>query len=253
MAIDVPARVPWNLDESYKGDYPDTAEKLRWEVPILMRQTLIDLSVKLGLSYEEGWRYPLTVQFVDGAPGGMENALAFVALAKTEKGIAQSLNINVWAYQKENFDFDKVLAHELVHAMLNDALGAEAALLLPVWLHEGLAVYGAGQGEKMLKNYVYRTSGWSEAKILNGLEGPHGALDYAEDYLAIKYIYEKHGQNSLHNFVRGVVGHRGDIPPAIESSCFETWDDFQKHVRAYSKEEIKRIGPAKRGYNEKPY
>src|SRR5205823_2966292 len=138
------------------------------------------------------------------------------------------------AYDREGFTFDKVLAHELVHAMMNDAIGGEAALVLPVWLHEGLAVYGSEQGEQMLDSYLKAFPDRSAEQFINGLEGPHGALDYAEDYLAIKYIHDVHGVNSLHSFVREVIKRRGDIPGAVEYSCNESWEDFKKGAEKFS-------------------
>ena len=72
----------------------------------LMRQTALQMSVRLGLQYEEGWAYPLVVGFVDGAPRGAESALAYVQLGTSEEaGIRQDLKINLTAYERENFNF----------------------------------------------------------------------------------------------------------------------------------------------------
>jgi hypothetical protein len=246
-------RTPWKMDENYQGAHQASFQRLRYEVPILMRQTLIDIAVKLGLDFRDGWAFPMTVRFVDTAPWGAENVLAYVHLFNGEKGVEQTLNINLAAYAQSQFDFDKVFKHELTHAMLNDAFGEEAALKLPIWLHEGVAVFAADQGEKVVKAYVYSTSGFSETKMLNGLEGPHGALDYAEDYLAIKYINSRYGVTGLHTFMRDLVAKKGNIPAVLDYSFRETWDGFQKNVHEFAKKEIKAVGPAKRGQYEKPY
>ena len=37
----------------------------------------------------------------------------------------------------------------------------DAAKKLPVWLHEGLAVYGSGEGDDLVKRYVAITTGFS--------------------------------------------------------------------------------------------
>jgi len=226
---------------------------MTWDIPVLMRQTLINLSVRLGLDFEEGWRYPLTVRFTDGSPRGAENTLAYVILYTDEKGIRQDLFINLTAYKERKFNFEKVLAHELVHAMLNDALGAEAMQIFPVWLNEGLAVYGADQGEKMAQAYVYQYTGFAEGKLINGLEGPHRALDYAEDYWAIKYIPKRHGPNALRLFVDEIVYRKGDVEAAYKYLFQEDWDKFLEGHNKFSKEEIKRIGPAQRGKKVNPY
>jgi hypothetical protein len=250
---DETTRVPYELNESYQGVHQASFQKLRWEVPSLVRQTMIDLSVRLGLDFNEGWRYPLTIGFIDGAPFGVENILAYVQLSSNETGIIQTLNINLEAYDRESFDFKKVFAHEMVHAMLNDQLGAEAAMVFPVWLHEGLAVYGSNQGESMVLSYVSQLGGSAERRILTGLEGSHGGYDYAEDYLALKYLVSKHGQNCLHNFLKEVVRRQGDIPGALKYTCFETWDDFQKNAMVFSREEIRSLDPHRRRDYQRPY
>jgi hypothetical protein len=242
------------MDETYNGPHQAAFQQIRTTIPNLMRQTCIDISVRTGMDFQEGWQYPLVVGFVDGTPMGMENILAYVQLGKTEDGaFAQRLNINLEAYERETFSLEKVFAHELVHAMMNDAIGGEAARYLPTWFQEGLAVFGADQGEKMVKAYAHRTYGMGEGTLINGLEGPHGALDYAEDYLAMKYIYEKIGSNAFHNFIKDVINKKGNISSALEYTCFLKWDEFQQKVKEYSKEQIKNFGPPERGESQKPY
>jgi len=236
-------RIPWILDDSYNGSYSESYQQLHHEIPDIFRHTVIELSSRLGLNYQEGWRYPLTVGFVDRAPFGVENMLAYVQIVQTaEGGIKQVLKINLKAYEQDKFNFEKVFAHELVHAIMNDSLGAEASTKLPLWFHEGLAVWGADQGEQMLRSYVYRFGISADSKMFNGLENHSSPLDYAEDYLAFKYIYKRHGINSLHNFVAEVVKKGGGIPEALEYTCFEKWDDFQENLAEFCKEEAKEIG-----------
>lgn len=246
-------RHQWTTDETYLGAHTDSYRRLLYDVPILMRQTLIDIAVKTGLNFQDGWANPMTVGFTDTVPWGAESVLAYVQLFRTSTGIEQELRVNLGAYEKEKFDFEKVFAHELTHAMLNDELGGTAATVIPVWFHEGLAVYAADQGEKMLKSYVYSNSGYAAERLLNGLDGPHGALDYAEDYLAFRYIESRYGSNGVHAFVKDVIQRKGDIVSALDYTLHENWDDFQLHVREYGKEQIKAIGPARRGQYEKPY
>jgi hypothetical protein len=243
----------WTIDEKYRGGHQSTYQKIKWQIPNIMRQTMINNAVKLGMNFRDGWQYPFEIKFVDDSPFGVENVLAYVQIYSDGVAIKQDLNINLGAYDREPFNFEKVFAHELTHAMLNDAIGAEATMILPVWLHEGLAVYAADQGETMVKSYAHKFSGFAARQMLNGLEGGHGALDYAEDYLAVKYIYAKHGPNSLHNFVREVIRRKGDVPGAIQYTCFESWEQFTINARAFAKEEIDAIGPPKRGQQQNPY
>jgi hypothetical protein len=246
------ARVQWKMDETYTGPHTDVYNKLRWKVPVLMRQSLIDLAVRLGLDFQEGWSVPLTIRFVDTAPQGAENALAYVMMMSNGQSRFQFLDVNLSAYANQEFDFDKVFKHELAHAMLNDALSDEASANVPVWLHEGMAVYGADQGETMLAAYVQMLGDSAKDRLVNGLDGPHGALDYGEDYLAFKYIYDVHGLNSLHNFFKDLVRRQGDVKGAIEYTCGENWERFQVNARAYALKQIEQLSRDNRRLFQEP-
>jgi len=245
-------RYDWKLDDTYSGAHMADFNRLRYEIPILMRQSQIDIAVATGLDFQEGWRHPILVRFVDGSPMGVENVLAYVELLTDGKRQAQRLNINLGAYAKEKFNFDKVFRHELFHAMLNDALEQDAQNL-PRWLHEGFAVYAAGQGDQMINSYLSQIEAGDEEGFINGLEGPHGPQDYVEDYLALKYIRDRHGINSLQGFTRALVAKKGDVAGAIEASCFEDWPSFERNARAYSISELKRIKRTLRGAQSGPY
>jgi hypothetical protein len=247
-----PRKYEWQLDERYDGEHPGDFGRLRYEVPILIRQTLIDIAVATGLDFQEGWNHPLSIRFADTAPPGVENALAYVEFFSDGTNAAQRLSINLAAYAAEPFNFDKVFRHELFHAMLNDALGLNATNI-PIWLHEGLAVYAAGQGEQMINSYLSKVETGEEERFVNGLDGPHGGADYVEDYLAIKYIRERHGINSIKAFARELVARKGDVPSAIEASCFEDYAAFQANARDFAVSELVRIKRTLRGAQAGPF
>jgi hypothetical protein len=243
LGAEAPARLNWTMQADYAGRYKASYDKLKYEIPPLIRQTTLDVAVRCGLDFQEGWSVPLEIRFVEDAPGGVENILAYVQMQRdTETGaFVQTLNINLAYYQNNGFTFERVFAHELVHAMLNDAL-KERSLDLPVWFHEGLAVYGANQGDQLIRAILAQYPNANESSFLNGLEGPHGAMDYMEDYLAFAYIHDHHGADALHNFIRDVIARNGDIPGALNYTLHETWDDFQKNAHAYSEEQLFTVG-----------
>lgn len=251
-AEDAPVRHAWTLDENYQGPHQDDFTRLRFAFPNMIRQTLIDIAVDTGLDFQEGWNHPITIRFTDGAPAGVENALAYVELFSDDTHVAQRLNVNLDAYAREKFSFDKVFRHELFHAMLNDALGLHSRDV-PIWLHEGLAVYAAGQGDQMLNSYLSQIEEGDEESFLNGLEGAHGGLDYVEDYLTVKYIRERHGINSMKGFVRQLVALKADYKAAIQASCFEDWPTFEKNARAFALSELVRIKRTLRGAQAGPF
>jgi hypothetical protein len=255
LYADAPARTPWSLQDTYTGSHQASYEKLRYEIPNLMRQTTLDMAVRCGLDFQDGWSVPLVVRFVEGSPDGVENVLAYVQLMEDANthALVQTLNINLAAYESYGFDFNKVFAHELVHAMINDAL-KEKSLDLPTWFHEGLAVYGADQGEQLMRSTLSQYPNANEASFLNGLEGPHGPQDYLEDYLAFQYIHDNLGVSALQNFIRDVIQRGGDIKTAIDYTLHLSWDQFQSNVRAYSEEQLFAVGRNLRSRNvEKAY
>ena len=243
LFADPSPRIPWKMLDTYNGEYPDTYNKLKYEVPNLMRQTTLDIAVRCGLDFQEGWSVPLIVRFVDDTPIGNENVLAYVQMMEEPKThqLFQTLNINVAAYNATGFNFNKVFAHELVHAMLNDALNDKSAAL-PVWFHEGLAVYGADQGEQLMRSMLAQDPNADEASFLNGLDGPHGAKDYLEDYLAFQYLHDNYGVSAFQNFIRDVINRGGDIPGALSYTLHTSWEQFQADARAYSEQRLFSVG-----------
>lgn len=245
-------RHAWKLDDRYAGAHLGDFNRLRYEVPNLIRQSLIDIAVATGLDFLEGWNHPILIRFTDSAPPEAENALAYVELFSDGTNVRQRLNINLAAYSGESFNFDKVFRHELFHAMINDALGTNA-VNLPVWLHEGMAVYAAGQGEQMVNHYLSLIEAGGEEQLLNGLEGAHGGSDYVEDYLTVKYVLDRHGINSIKALSRELVARGGDARAAIEASCFEDWATFRKNARDHALSELVRIKRTLRGEQAGPF
>jgi hypothetical protein len=242
----------WKLDENYGGSHTGDFERLRHEVPILIRQSLIDIAVRMGLDFQEGWNHPIIIRFVDGSPSGAESALAYVQLLSDGQTAAHVLSINLAAYASEPFNFEKVFRHELFHAMLNDALGPDA-VNLPIWVHEGMAVYAANQGEQMINAYLSGVEAGDEEQFVNGLDGPHGGQDYVEDFLAVRYLRDRHGMNALPSFTRTLVSSRGNVYSAIEACCSEDAATFQANARAHAVGELKKIKRTLRGNQAGPY
>src|SRR5712692_8246287 len=80
-------RIPATLDHDYAGTHPDLFAQEYDRVRILVHLAQLEVSSRLGLmQYREGFQYPLTVRFQDGAPEGLESTLAFVHLKGSEKG-----------------------------------------------------------------------------------------------------------------------------------------------------------------------
>src|SRR4029077_18607640 len=141
-----PVRVAATLAQENHGPHQTEFTSQYDRVRLLVRQAQLEVSSQLGLiQYREGFQYPMTIHFDDGAPAGVEYALAYVQLQQSEKGFRQQLVINLEQLTAHPMDFDTVFYHEMTHAVMNDAVGGEAALRIPHWVQEGLAVYISGE------------------------------------------------------------------------------------------------------------
>lgn len=247
-----PPRHPWQLDESYNGSHREAFEKLRFQIQNLVATGQLELASRMGLDYREGFRYPLTVGFVDEGPSRSEYALAYVKLWVDESGIHQRLNINLDAYERFPFNFEKVFYHEMSHVVLSDAVGADAFTKFPVWFIEGTALWVAGQGEQLTRAEAHRYPGYAEHVLVADLEGPRQALLYPQYFLAVEYIVQTKGVAALQNMTRDLVNGK----PYEESLVYnlgENWSTFQKNVRDFSARTIYNLGTGNPFEKERPY
>jgi hypothetical protein len=112
------------------------------------------------------------------------------------------------------FDLDRTLVHEMFHCLQRARLGRRYERV-PEWAREGAALYVAGQGPERARALaaVAGSDPFDRdplARLVNGLDGPHGLFDYYEDVAA----FER-------------VGARG---PALVRKLLET-DDVAAAVR----------------------
>lgn len=222
------------LSPRYTGAHMEAFTGQHDQVRLWVRQAQLEVSSQLGLlQYQEGFRYPISIEFADGAPPGVENALAFVQMGENQEGFIQRLVINLAAPQEGSFELQTVFFHEMTHAVMNDAVGGQATMKLPRWLHEGLAQYIGGDGEKRLTQLCsqYRKNFFTQFRY--DLDAPDGSLAYAQFYLGVKYILQRKGINSLQALVRNLIAGM-PYDQAIEDSCAQKLPAFKASVRDYS-------------------
>jgi hypothetical protein len=226
------------IQDGYGGTHPDLYAEQQDRVRLLVHQAQLEISSQLGLfQYQEGFRWPIKIRFDDTPVTGVEHALAYVQLYNSGPKFAQELVINLDVMATRHEDFDKIFYHEMTHAVLNDAVISESRQPLPSWVQEGLAVYISGDGESRVKAQAQRVRKSQAKALVHNVEEP--VLDYAADYLAFKFINDKHSINSLQAFVRDLTD--GKSPhDAIESSTGLSWDAFCRDLADYSAEMYRR-------------
>lgn len=83
---------------------------------------------------------------------------------------------------------DRIIAHEMVHAVMNSAYGAARASALPTWFKEGMSEFIQGADERVKSDIA--SSGL--ANVVNKVAGGWGSssLDYSSAYVATRYLHE---------------------------------------------------------------
>lgn len=228
-------RYPATLASDYHGRHPDEFAQQFDRVRLLVKQAQLEVSSRLGLiQYREGFQFPLAVRFEDGAPAGLESALAFVRLGQTTQGqFVQELVINLELLTQHPMDFDTVFYHEMTHAVLNDAVGGEATQRLPHWVQEGLAEYTSGEGEGRVKSAAAATAWQALPSLIWPLAGPYAGTAYPQYYLDVKYILDKGSINALQGFVRDLIAGQGP-EDALRDTLGEDAASFEKGLQDYS-------------------
>lgn len=236
MALSAPAwcRVEPQIMKTYTGDHRD-AFLLQWDrVRLLTRQAQVEVTARLGLfQYREGFEWPLHIRFEDGAPAGIENALAYVTMSRTAEGFQQELVVNLNASERFSGEFDPIFYHEMTHAVLNDAVGGQAAQRIPPWVQEGLAQYVSGEGADRVAQAAGRVRKSQARALLHELDGPYTGSAYPQYYLAIHCMEDLHSVNAVQAFVRNLIGGK-TVLDSIEDSTGLSWEKFQDEVRECS-------------------
>ncbi|MDQ0231460.1 flagellinolysin [Metabacillus malikii] len=141
---------------------------------------------------------------------------------------------------------DRVLAHEMVHAVMNSEFGVEATIDMAKWFKEGSAEFIHG-GDERLEYYISDgAGGFDSAKVndmvtratalLNGAEWNGDSKDYAAGYMIVKYLNYEITANvgstnikELMTDIKGLVGsNTGNdaLKTAIANTTGENYSDF---------------------------
>jgi hypothetical protein len=222
------------LDRDYHGSHDADFASDFDRVRVLTRQAQLEVSSRLGLiNYRDGFQYPLTIHFADDAPPGIENALAYVQASQSPFGFRQDLVVNLTELSAHPMDFDTIFYHEMTHAVMNDAVGAEASLKIPHWLQEGMAMYASGEGDDRVKQAAEPLVKSHASDLLYDLDGPVLGSSYPQYYLAVKFMQDKYSVNAVQGVVRDLIQGK-TLPDAIQDCMGLSLEQFKKEVQAYS-------------------
>jgi Tol biopolymer transport system component len=141
-------------------------------------------------------------------------------------------------FEGDYAQFRHVLAHELVHAVMNDmlyggsvqALIANRAVQVPIWFSEGLAEFlsvGWTNDIDMLVRDVLVNSTLEKEVVLNGLPYHFGTSMFR--YINEQYGFEKISE-ILHK-VRGAVSFRAALEQAVGIPIEDLYDDWYTSLK----------------------
>ena len=148
--------------------------------------------------------------------GGNATKLEIVLYSDAKYGVlasvggtyaVQQLNIDLQDFEKGDGEHgnndlgkeynDRIIAHEMVHAVMNDAFGTKTRDMQP-WFKEGMAEFVHGADERLkrvlgenaadstkINPFVTRAT-----QLLNGASWNGDDLDYAAGYMISKYIFD---------------------------------------------------------------
>ncbi len=137
------------------------------------------------------------------------------------------IRVPVQGALRNRVEFERVLAHEFTHALIQSV----AARGVPTWLHEGLADCFDGSDIRKKEQQIRQ----SEARVpLSRLEGSFeglttkdASLAYAESAVAVHHLLEDPGPLAIANLLTD-VGRGLPFADAFERNMLISYDEFQK-------------------------
>jgi hypothetical protein len=123
-------------------------------------------------------------------------------------------------------DFDRVLTHELTHAMLRSV----ASRNLPAWLNEGLATALESSDLDWAQKAVQQAGGGIALRSLQSgfgrFAGAQAQLAYATSALAVRTLLDEAGGFAIANLLRD-LGSGADFESAFAHRFQRSFDDFR--------------------------
>ena len=231
---------PASILDVYKGgfkdDYPQELVRVRsYVLPVQS-----EIATLFGMQYGQGFLYPVTIRFDDGAPAVSENPYFYVQTKGTGPDFRQDVVVNVEAFAKHRSDWPAKestlrggFRYALTQVLLNDIAAGDADKALPLWAQEGLCVYASGNGEEFVKTAAERVRRSRVTELVGELNSPSPYLvpkDWALYYLAVKYVAVT---GNLQAFVRDITSGQS-AADTVRNSLNEEWPAFEEHVHAYA-------------------
>lgn len=134
-----------------------------------------------------------------------------------------------------------IVIHELIHLMTGQMAGP---VRVPRWLNEGLAIYFSGETQYLEARQVSRAQLTRQLIPLESIdavlsfEQNKAHLAYAESFLAVSFLIEQYGENSI-PILLNHLRKSGDFRMAFQKTYGQPFFQFEKEWRYYLKEKYR--------------
>ncbi len=191
-----------------------------------------------GLRYEAS--FPFRIAMVPTGAGNGDN-VAVTSVGENDCEI--QVFVQNWTSRKSEAKFRQTVCHELTHALERLGTGSETYDAIPHWLREGLAVWVAGEGPFKV-HWMLGEHGGDVGSLLDGLEPgktPQTMEDYAEAYMALRFLCEQVGEDWFQRCLDDIHNDGLLTERAIEKTSGMLFRDFEAAAHAYARQNAQRI------------
>ncbi len=198
----VPLRLEQGVDMSYRGQYHQDPRFVRLlaDMPTLRREALAAAQRRMGITTDDP----------DGFAIRFKDTLDYGAASQPVRGERRDLSLVSLSAEQAVLgvmDIRGSMIHEFIHCLMRVEMGDAAYLALPVWVREGLAVWGAGQLEERTRNLVAGT--FMDVVDGEALGAPLGDLSlawlrtdsYLLDALTFEWLAQTQGEAAVRSMV----------------------------------------------------
>lgn len=237
VGLDVSA----GIDRGYRGQYAADARflELLERMPALRARALARARLATGLAPGDPAAY--VVRFKDTCPGATFAASS--QPVRAEQGVRLLVTVSARQFVLGVIEREAALAHEFIHGLMREHMGSAAYQALPVWLREGIAVWGSGQLAERSRNVIAaaflqrRHPRAALAELTAPSPGPDVYLRHA---LLFEYLHRVHGPRAVPALVARLVA--GDRPwPALEAVSGRGWQGLAERSDRFSREYFRRL------------
>lgn len=143
---------------------------------------------------------------------------------------------------KDKQDIELTYIHELVHAYLRQYITASNYELIPRWLQEGVAVYGAAQTDDRIEREMKRDPNDPMAFVKKMEAEKQKNPGYIESSLIFEYIHKKHGEAKVKQFAEGLmsINSAKNLQQIVQAATGEAYAGFMANARAFAVEYVRK-------------